>query len=160
MRIPAGWSFLYASSGILKVEGGTERGVLNYFWKARLLLVLGTSLAVQWLGLCGSKQGAQVQFPGQGIRILHTVHEPGLRQQIKKNLKVSSKKLLRNMKLWTSLLVQWLGLWDSTARSQGLTPSPRINNPHTVLCGHTLKKKKCKHNLKKIFKKYWKLITI
>ena len=46
------------------------------------------------MGLCGSKQGAQVQFPGQGIRILHTVHEPGLRQQIKKNLKVSSKKLL------------------------------------------------------------------
>ena len=39
---------------------------------------LGTSVVVQWLGICLPMQGTQIRIPGQGTKVQHTMWQLSL----------------------------------------------------------------------------------
>ena len=67
--------------------------------------------------------------------------EISLRNKIRKHLCVRNNYLYLRIILGTSLAVQWLRLFASTAQGMGLIPGQRPKIPHATQCGQKKKKK-------------------
>ena len=66
--------------------------------------------------------------------------EISLRNKIRKHLCVGNNYLYLRIILGTSLAVQWLRLFASTAQGMGLIPGQRTKIPHATKCGQKKKK--------------------
>ena len=66
---------------------------------------VGTSLAVQWLGLCASTAGGTGSIPGQGTKIAHSAWrgQKKKRKKKKSNLCNGTPIKMMNSDVWVSL---------------------------------------------------------